>query len=316
MGARLGNCSTTGIGSLPFQEPDEAIELVFESCDVPYWPQLKGESMYDQFSFPLPREEELIQFYEDLIHEREERFVYPRELFRGLYRLAEWVGSKRLDIVKGQITGPITLGYYLKDVGGKALILDEKWREIIVKAITAEAKWQEKFLRSFANEVVIFLDEPLLAISGTPQFSLAPGECDSLLEEVFSGMGCVRGIHCCGNTDWERILSLPIQIVSFDAYNYGRNFVAYRKEIGDFVDRGGTVAWGITPSTQDIEDEDVSSLCTKLLGIVGGLDILESSMITPSCGLSSLSPVQATTASKMTRELSRMLKNRSESSRG
>ncbi len=309
-GIELGRCSTTGIGSLPFEDPDKAISLVLENCEIPYWPQLKNESMYDQFAFPLPREDDMTSFYEDIINEREERFVYPRELFRGFYRFAELIGRRKLEIVKGQIIGPITLGYYLKDKDKKALILDENWREIIVKAISAQAKWQEKFLKCIAKEVIIFFDEPFLSISGTPQFSLSPEECDSILTEVLSAVKCLRGIHCCGNTDWERVLSLPLDIVSFDAYKYGRNFAAYRKEVNDFTDKGGIIAWGITPSTSEIEDEDVVSLHKKLLDLIENSHLLESSMVTPSCGLSSLTPDQAVKALKTTGDLSRMLKKK------
>ena len=158
--------------------------------------------------------------------------------------------------------------------------------------------------------MIIFFDEPFLAISGTPQFSLSLEECDSILTDVLSGLNCLRGIHCCGNTDWERILSLPLHIVSFDAYKYGRNFASYRKEINNFMDKGGIIAWGITPSTPEIEDEDVDSLYKKLIHLTDS-HTLDSSVITPSCGLSSLPPVQAIKALKTTKELSKRLRGES-----
>jgi len=305
----LGNCQTTGIGSVPFEDPDTAIKLILDRCDIPYWPQLKGESMYDQFSFPLPWESDVISFYEDILEEKKERFTYPKRLFRGLYRFADLVDEK-LDVIKGQIIGPITLGYYLKDDQGKALILDENWKEIIVMALRAEAGWQELFLRSLAKEVIIFLDEPFLSISGTPQFTISPKECDSMLREVLSGFDCIKGIHCCGNTDWEQILSLPINIVSFDAYAYGKNFAAYKKDIRKFIDCGGMVAWGITPSTQEIESENTETLSKKLLGLMENTCPPESSMVTPSCGLSSLSHKQAKRAMEITQDISDFLKSR------
>ena len=50
----------TGVGSLPFKDPVEAVNFVFDTygCHIPYWPQLPkktfNENMYVQFSERLP----------------------------------------------------------------------------------------------------------------------------------------------------------------------------------------------------------------------------------------------------------------------
>jgi hypothetical protein len=49
---------TTGIGSLPHTDPEEACRLVLETFDMPFWPQLPKlsfrESMIPQFSEGMP----------------------------------------------------------------------------------------------------------------------------------------------------------------------------------------------------------------------------------------------------------------------
>ncbi len=49
---------TTGIGSLPHTDPEEACGLVLATFDIPFWPQLPKlsfrESMIPQFSEGMP----------------------------------------------------------------------------------------------------------------------------------------------------------------------------------------------------------------------------------------------------------------------
>ncbi|HDY70375.1 MAG TPA: hypothetical protein ENH50_01765, partial [Nitrospirae bacterium] len=49
---------TTGIGSLPFHDPEAAAEFVLTHCDIPFWPQLPAisfrELMIPQYSEGFP----------------------------------------------------------------------------------------------------------------------------------------------------------------------------------------------------------------------------------------------------------------------
>ena len=105
------------------------------------------------------------------------------------------------------------------------------------------------------------------------------------------GLGGIKGIHCCTNMDWSLLLELPLDIISFDAYNYGEDFLLYRDEIKDFVKRGGMIAWGIIPNSEDaLLREGEEEIRRKLESMLSRLEIdLEKVIITPSCGLSSLS---------------------------
>jgi methionine synthase II (cobalamin-independent) len=135
----------------------------------------------------------------------------------------------------------------------------------------------------------------------------------AFLEEVFQGIRGLKGIHCCGNTDWSVLLSTSVDILSLDAYNYGESITLYPAEVKRFLKRGGIIAWGIVPNTeQALAEETVNSLLHRLREIMESLchkgidyDMLwEQCLVTPSCGLGALSPEGAAKALQLLAALS------------
>jgi len=135
----------TAIGSLPFTNVDEAIDRVFTACrEVPFWPQLPKrsflEDMYVQFLEQVPsviideqRERVYVdtastsgieRFYEDVATHNLEAFRVSEAAAPGLYRLLERLPEIKNDvrIIKGQLTGPFTIGLGLKDEKGQPVI--------------------------------------------------------------------------------------------------------------------------------------------------------------------------------------------------
>ena len=124
----------------------------------------------------------------------------------------------------------------------------------------------------------------------------------NLLNEVFSGIDGLKGVHCCGNTDWSVILGSEVDIISFDAYNYAQSLSLYPKEVKKFLDRGGSVAWGIVPNEEEaIGKESAASLKDRLEEAMAPFtrkgvpfrQLLAQGLITPSCGLASLATDEA-----------------------
>ena len=160
-----------------------------------------------------------------------------------------------------------------------------------------KARWQERALRKLCKQTVVFLDEPYLSSIGSAYLALREEQVIACLEEVLQGISGLKGLHCCGNTDWGLLLNLPIDIVSFDAYNYAMHLSLYSDSLKPFLQRGGIVAWGIVPNTtESLARESTASLIERLLTAMGllvdkgiALDkLIEQSLITPSCGLGTL----------------------------
>ncbi|MCX5686130.1 MAG: hypothetical protein NTW09_01515, partial [Candidatus Omnitrophica bacterium] len=117
------------------------------------------------------------------------------------------------------------------------------------------------------------------------------------LDEVIAAVkneGGIVGLHCCGNTDWGLVLKRDIDILSFDAYNFTKELLLYGNELKNFFNRGGTIAWGIVPSSDAIDKETPKGLTERLKAALSALaekgipkDSV-SSIITSSCGVGTL----------------------------
>ncbi len=332
------NCAPTCIGSLPHTDPAKAVDLVLSQLrEVPYWPQLPElrflENMYAQYSTHLPGiiiDEDAKRitvdlerydpeaFYTAVLSEDLDFFKYPLEGFRGLYEVLTRPMPK-VKAIKGQVTGPISCGLQVFDQNGKSALYDETYGEIIRKNLNMCARWQERELRERTDNVILFLDEPSLSLVGTPFAPIGPDKVVDWIDEVLQGLSCVKGIHCCGNTDWPMVLSTDIDLLSFDAYSYAFSIVLYPKELKAFLDRGGILSWGIVPNMDiKLAEENVHSLLGRFEKVVEdlvakGLDrstILKQSLLTPQCGLGGLDEEGAAQALHLLNQLSQAVRGR------
>ena len=108
---------------------------------------------------------------------------------------------------------------------------------------------------------------------GSAFVSLSREQVITLMEEVFAGIEGLKGVHCCGNTDWSLLLSTTVDILNLDAYEYAESLALYPDEVGAFLERGGIIAWGIVPASDQVLEETVDSLVERFhaaLGIADG----------------------------------------------
>ena len=62
-----------------------------------------------------------------------------------------------------------------------------------------------------------------------------PPSFDALVDEVFGGIRGLKGVHCCGNTDWSILLKTKMDILNFDAYAYAQSVALYPDEIKKLI---------------------------------------------------------------------------------
>ena len=110
------------------------------------------------------------------------------------------------------------------------------------------------------------------------------------LNLFFSLIDRPRGIHLCGNPDWDFLLGLDLDILSLDIYTNAEVFSAYAASIKRFLEKNGTIVWGIVPTgIENFEKENIQTLMTQIESVWNvlkkkGIDfehLLARSMISP-----------------------------------
>lgn len=311
------NCLPTIIGSMPFKDPKRACELIVHYLkDIPAWPQLPllgpQEGMVGQFAegfpglktvgnqFVLDSNSDLDSgieaIYKAYINDDAEAFPVSPERASGFYEFLRLINFSPL-AVKGQITGPISFGLSIKDSSGKAVLYNETLSDAAAKMLHLKARWQESRLAEISPRTITFVDEPGMVSYGSAFFNLSTEKVVTLIDEVLDGISGIKGIHCCGNTDWSVVISTKAEIISFDTYNYAVSLSLFTHDIKALIERGGAIAWGIIPNNEDLSKESISSLKDRLeeamapfsrCGIPFSL-IKERAILTPACSLASLS---------------------------
>jgi len=329
----------TMIGSMPHKDPRKACSLVAKYLpELPAWPQLPRrsflENMYAQCSQGFPGvvvdservyvdrsqhlDDSLERLYTAYLADEVDKFSISQDYASGLHHFLDmdWTGSSA---VKGQVTGPITWGLVVTDENRRSILYDDTLSDAVGKLLRMKAMWMESQLRICSTETMVFFDEPYMHSVGSAFVSLPRGQMIDLFEEVFSGVSGMKGIHCCGNSDWSLILSTSLDILSFDAYNYGYTIALYPVEVKAFLERGGILAWGIVGRDEEnLESETVASLLERLTEEMGNLEkkgvpygmLTERCLITPSCGLAVVSEGAAERALELLADVSKEFRSR------
>ncbi len=285
-----GGCRTTAMGIMPHTDVDRALELAL-SLDIPFWPQLPKvsfmEDMYAQVSEHFPgirvdRDKRLVsfsidKFYEDFEEymphwEEEEFFRLSPEYSLVFHRFLEQ-DLEKYKYVRGQSIGPVSYGLKILDEHNKPMIYYEEVRQVVFDFVAKKLKAQLGEMQEVQPGAFVWVDEPglemiFMAISGYTS-EKAKEDYLSFLEQ-FPGP---RGVHLCGNPDWSFLLQMELDVLSLDVLAQGHIFSRYAEEVRAFLDRGGVISWGITPTlTEEFERENVQSMIETLEGLWNSLD--------------------------------------------
>lgn len=303
--------------------------MIESAFDIPFWPQLPQhsflEQMIPQYAEGMPflrvsedlqkvyieRDEgdDLERFYE--AYTDSSKIAMSEDYAAGLHAFLKNIKHRKFKVLKGHITGPLTFTLGLKDAKGIAIYFDEELREIASMLLQAKARWQVEILKQFADEVIIFIDEPIFSAIGSSSY-LGVDETEilrmlSASVAAIEGAGGISGIHCCGKADWQQIIQSGARILNFDAFDYFDTFAIYSGMLKDFLEKGGYLAWGIVPTSDaiaSVSDSQVSDLLrenvSKLHNLVGTDLVYSRALITPSCGTGSRTVEEATKIFQMT----------------
>jgi hypothetical protein len=260
-----GNLHTTAMAILPHTQAEPALELAL-SLDIPFWPQLPHlgyfEDMYVQAGehFPgiqlFPEENRIRfdtakfseEFPEMLEHWEDLGYFDISPQFSAVYHRFLELDLSGYLAIRGQLEGPVSFGLKVLDETDRPLIFNDEVRPLLLDFMARRAQAQLTRLKKKHPRAFMFLDEPGLqfifsSISGYPDLR-AREDLDRFLAQIDRP----RGIHLCGNPDWEFLLNRDLDILSLDIYTNGEVFRLYGKAIRKFLDHGGVLVWGLIPT--------------------------------------------------------------------
>ena len=172
----------------------------------------------------------LEQLYLAYLENNIDKYPITADYAAGLHKFLTYTDLP-VRAVKGQLVGPVTWGMTVTDNDGRAVAYDDVLADAVAKLLRLKAAWMERELRKVSPNTIIFIDEPYMSTFGSSFLALSRETITSLLEEVLSGISGMKGVHCCGNTDWSLLLKTSIDILSFDAYNYAESLALYPGEL-------------------------------------------------------------------------------------
>jgi hypothetical protein len=193
---------------------------------------------------------------------------------------------------------------------------------VVVKVLAMKCRWQIQKFKPYAENIICFVDEPILSAFGSSTYiSVNREDVVQLLADMIDAIHAdngIAGVHCCGNTEWSILIDAGVDIVNFDAFGFGETIAMYPEAVKDHLGRGGMLAWGIVPTSTEIRNQTVETLSELLENMMDhlaskGIDkqlIVEQAIITPSCGTGSMDPVDAEKVFEMTEALSQAMKNK------
>ncbi len=249
-------------------------------------------------------------------------FAFSPASAAGFYKFLEqdWgTLDRRPHFLKGQVVGPLSLGLQLRANDQTPAFYRAELREIITKALALNACFQVRSLKKFSLPVVIFIDEPLLFYYGHQAgISLSRTEIKQSLSEIIMAItdeGAYAGVHCCSGADWSILFELSPHIISFDAFYYFESLLVYTAEMEAFLRKGGCLGWGLVPTMEGLSAVNVFSLREKFFQGIKRLSRLGVSadllagqyLLTPSCGVATLSPAEAEKVYQLTFALQALL---------
>jgi len=330
------NFLATGVGSVPQTNGQDTLELIWKSVPhAPHWPQfprLGAESSFvGQYlnalveigvigDVEVPKFQvhdtdwvaRMTVFYTLYLEAMEgdqqalERFGFSAQGGEGFELFCsnlEQNGTRDAVILKGQLSGSLTMGMQITDINKRSIYYDDTLRDMLVKTVALHAEWQTKRLRKFGLPVLMMIDDPgLYGFGAATHITLKREQLIEELNSIVEGIlrqGGIAGVHVCAGMDWTLLFDSKVQVVNFDAYDYMQSMMALAESLNLFLIRGGILSWGIVPTNPIAWEETAQSLKIRLENnihelVKRGVDeslLRQQSMITPSCGTGTL-PVE------------------------
>jgi hypothetical protein len=280
-----GNLFTTAMAVMPHTDVERALNAAL-SLDIPFWPQLPNysytEDMYVQASEHFPgicldlsnrklsfsTEKFIGELEEVLAHFEEPDYFDVSPDYSVVYRRFLELDLANRPAIRGQLEGPISFGFNVLDEEERPIIFNDTVRPFMLEFMAKRINVQLRKLKARNASAFMFVDEPGMQFLFSALAGYGDIKAKADLDQFFSMLERPRGIHLCGNPDWDFLLGLDLDVLSLDIYTNAEIFSAYTASIRKFLDRGGVIVWGIVPTgAEAFEKETYKGLISQLEGV-------------------------------------------------
>ena len=272
--SQLPPCATTGVGSLPFSDVDEAVAHVTDAYEVPFCPQLplvEGDMVAEWLGadpcccgWSPERDRERPRAWEPFLEAVDER---PPE--HG--------------VVKLQVTGPWTLANALGDTGlagragGVAGGLGRRSGAGAARARSASAAGGRR--------------------AGAGGGGAEPGRGAARTWDALRAVAPAWGLHVCCRVPWDVRRARAAGRAELRPGRHGPAGPPRARVLERMLRRGGLVAWGICPVGSADEVGPAARWMAEAMATLGARGIgretlLSRSLVTPSCGTALAEPAR------------------------
>jgi hypothetical protein len=277
-----GNLLTTAMAVMPHTDLDRALETAL-SVDIPFWPQLPNYSYYEDMyvqaaeHFPgiiLNVEKRTVRFSlekfiaeleETMAHFDEPKYFDVSQTYSKVYHQFLSLDLSQRPAIRGQLEGPISFGFNILDQDERPILFDDSVRPFMLEFMAKRINVQLERLKKKNARAFMYVDEPGLQFLFSAMSGYGDVKAKNDLDFFFSMVERPRGIHLCGNPDWDFLLGLDLDILSLDLYTNAEIFASYAPSIGRFLDRGGVIVWGVVPTGfENFEKENGPALIHRL----------------------------------------------------
>lgn len=277
-----GKLTTTAMAVMPHTDVQRALDMAL-SLDVPFWPQLPNynyyEDMYVQAAehFPgimLDVKKRTLRFSMDrFIEELEDAMAAMEDpdyldispQYSVVYhRFLKMDFSDRIAI-RGQLEGPVSFGFNILDQDERPILFDDTVRPFMFDFMAARINIQLKRLKVLNQNAFMFVDEPGLQFIFSALSGYDGNKAKEDMDRFFASIDRPRGIHLCGNPDWDFLLGLDLDVLSMDVFSNAEVFASYAPAVKRFLDRGAIIVWGMVPTAmEDFQRQDTQLLVERL----------------------------------------------------
>lgn len=260
-----GNLLTTAMAVMPHTNVEKALEKAI-SLDIPFWPQLPHVSYYEDMyvqageHFPgieVDMEKQTIRFSMDkfaleleeaMSHFDEPEYFDISDTYSVVYHKFLSMDFSDRPAIRGQLEGPISFGFNVLDQDDRPILFDDTVRPFMLEFMAKRVNVQLARLKKLNKNAFMFIDEPGLQFLFSAMAGYGDQKAKADMEAFFAQIDRPRGIHLCGNPDWDFLLNLDMDILSMDIFTNKEVFPSYAASIKRFLERGGIIVWGIVPT--------------------------------------------------------------------